>query len=156
MILTTLLALLVLVATPAAVPASGIPDWCAITLPNGVDPEHVEPPGVWVGQDGLYVGVPRDGIYYAKTEPDMEGGWNKHIWVRDKGQEPVTITVEPIGEHTSTEPGLAEITPGSIAGTIWFPEEGCYRITGTTPQTTIAVTVWVVFVDDWLAVPPPG
>jgi hypothetical protein len=38
---------------------------------------------------------------------------------------------------------------------IWFPDEGCYEITGTTPQTTITITVWVVFVERWTDVPPP-
>ena len=36
---------------------------------------------------------------------------------------------------------------------IWFPAEGCWEITGITPQTSMSVTVWVVFVNDWLATP---
>jgi hypothetical protein len=157
--LTALLALVVLIATPAASPipirAPEIPAFCAVTPPNGVDPPHVEPPGAWVGNDGLYVGVPTNGIYYAKTEPDRDGGWNKHIWVRDAGQGPLTITVEPVGEHLAMTPGRADADPGSFVMEIWFPDEGCYEITGTTAQTTITVTVWVGFVESWTDVPPP-
>lgn len=156
MLLPSLLSLIVLVATPVAspAPAAEIPDWCEVTLPNGVDPKNVEPPGHWVGHDGLYVGVPTDGIYYAKTEPEQPGGWNKHIWVRDKGHTGLTVAVEPVGEHTTTEPGRADASPGSPVMEIWFPEEGCYEITGTTTRGQLTVTVWVVFVDNWLAVPP--
>ena len=153
MILAALVSLIVLVATPMASPAPSIPDWCAVTLPNGVDPRNVEPPGVWFGQDGLYVGVPQDGILYALHEPGDDGGWNKTIWVRDKGHNELTIAVEPIGDHASPEPGVAKVDSSSIAGSIWFPEEGCYEITGTTTAGQLAVTVWVVFVDDWLATP---
>jgi len=139
--------------TPRATPAAVIPDSCDVTLPNDVDPNNVGPPGTWFGKDGLYVGVPVDGVYLAKTEPDQPGGWNKHIWVRDAGQGPLTVTVEPIGEHATLEPGRAGPTEGSYVMEIWFPDEGCYQITGSTPQTSITVTVWVVFVDDWLATP---
>jgi hypothetical protein len=160
MSLTGLLALLLVVvqanapvSTPSSTPSPNIPDSCAVTLPNGVDPAHVEPPGHWVGKDGLYVGVPVDGIYVAKTEPDQPGGWNKHIWVRDVGQGPLAVMVEPVGDHATVEPGHARPTEGTYVMEIWFPDEGCYEITGTTPQTSITVTVWVVFVDDWLATP---
>jgi hypothetical protein len=39
--------------------------------------------------------------------------------------------------------------------TVRLPHRDCYEITGTTPQTTIAVTVWLVFIDDWLAAHRP-
>ncbi len=156
MIVVGLLALIVLIATPAAfsAPAAAIPDWCAVTLPNGIDPEHVEPPGHWVGQDGLFIGVPTDGISYAKTESDSGGGWNKFIVVREGRQGELSIVVTPTEGQDMTAPGIAEIAPSSIAGSIWFPAEGCYEITATTEVTTLTVTVWAVFVDDWLAVPP--
>jgi hypothetical protein len=76
--------------------------------------------------------------------------------VLDGNHGPLTITVEPVGEHATMESGRAAANVGSPVTEIWFPDDGCYTITGVTPETTLSVTVWVVFVDDWLAVPPPG
>lgn len=151
--LLTVILLMAQVATPSATPSPLVPASCAVTLPNGIDPAHVEPPGHWYGKNGLYVGIPPDGIYHAKREPGQPGGWNKHIWVDEVVGRPLTIELTFNGERTTTGEGRATPSPGSYVMEIWFPEEGCWTITGTTPDTTISVTVWVVFVDDWLATP---
>ncbi len=144
MSLAGLLAALILmaqVATPSAAPSPLILESCPVTLPNGVDPANVEPPGHWYGKDGLHVGIPPDGIYYAKREPGQTGGWNKHIWVDEVVGRPLTVAVDPSGEHTTSEKGRAIPSPGSPVMEIWFPDDGCWTITGTTPDVTISVTV---------------
>jgi hypothetical protein len=149
----TVLMLAVQVATPATKPSPLIPESCAVTLPNGVDPASVEPPGHWYGRDGLHVGISPDGIYHAKQEPGQPGGWNKHIWVDEVVGRPLAIELTFNGERTTTGESRAVPSPSSPVMTIWFPEGGCWTITGTTSDVTIAVTVWVVFVDDWLTTP---
>jgi len=147
------LLLVISLAVQDATPSPLIPESCPVTPPNGVDPAEVEPPGHWYGRDGMYVGIPTDGVYHAKHEPGQPGGWNKHIWVDEVGRRPLTIELTFNGERTTTGEGRAEPSPGSPVMEIWFPEAGCWTITGTAADTTIAVTVWVVFVDDWLATP---
>lgn len=157
MFLTAFLIVLLLAVqagASAATPSPLIPGSCAVTLPNGVDPARVEPPGHWFGKDGLHAGIPPDGMYYARHEPGYPGGWNKHIWVDEVVGRPLTIELRFEGERTTEGEGRADPSPGSWVTEIWFPEDGCWTITGTAADTVIAVTVWVVFIDDWLATPP--
>ena len=133
--------------TTASARASLALSSCPVTPPGGTRPPGVLPAAPYVGNGSLWVGVwPHGLVIVPPADIGPRGVLRmKFMWFRGSGIQGVLhITGSRLGagglvRGRSTGYGLTGFNPSSI----FFPGQGCYRITGKTGDVALSFVTMV-------------
>jgi hypothetical protein len=119
---------------------------CAVTRPNGVAPDGVQPAGSFYGNANLAVGIPADGILRSR-DPDGKL-FEKMVWVGDSFQGTLRVAYRRL---EVSAPAIRAVTVagtlGGYNGPSWasrmYFDRGCWEITGRVGDASLRLVVAV-------------
>jgi hypothetical protein len=137
---------------PAAVPRHQTPNGCQVTTANGNGPPGEGSDPSFHGTGALWTILPPDGIETGgRPAPDGTTSQKYPWWtVGTTGEltiqgRRVDAPAPPLRARVNSgapESGFAEVADGRFwASSIYFPTEGCWRITGTVGRTSLTFVV---------------
>ena len=142
-----------LTSHPGAIPRQQTPSGCAVTIPEGNGPPGEEPSSKFHRAGALWTVLPADGVDRGgQAEPDGSTSQKYPWWtVGTTGQ--LTIQGRRLDAPApalrawvnsgAPESGFAEVPDGRFwASSINFPTEGCWQVTGTVGDASLAFVVF--------------
>jgi hypothetical protein len=120
---------------------------CSVTPPNGFPRPGAIPPAPYLGNGRLWVGLwPQGLVVVPRDDVRSDGSLRmKFMWVRGPG---VHAILRISGDEVSTGASIWARSfgygyTGFNASSIFFPGEGCYRITGKAGRAEITFVTLV-------------
>jgi hypothetical protein len=120
---------------------------CPVTPPGGPAPPGAVPPAPHLGNGQIWAGLWPGGVVVVPPDDVEPDGFlrMKFMWVRGPGARGILhITGHEIGSGASVRARSAGYGfTGFNASSIFFPQEGCYRVTGKAGGAKIAFVTLV-------------